>query len=274
MEPVTRSPTTRERLLTVGAMALLGFLGIGVGILVVVLLVVALAAGGVDVRDRPFLSIVVSLVSIQGIGLSVVGLVYLQATGRGLSYVRARVPSLRDLGWVGVGTLAIFALLFLVGIVVSAINRATGVEPAQNSITELASQDPAVLLLLIPAAFLVIGPAEELLFRGIIQGRLREVFGPVGAIALASVIFGLGHAAALTGGTGGVAAFAIPLAALSLLSVVFGVAYERTGNLVVPVLIHGAYDAILFGLIYVVLTAGGDLGAAANDSAVVVGALL
>lgn len=273
MEPVSRVPDTRTRLWTVGKMAGLGFLGIGVGLVTALVLVVLLSLAGVSVADRPFLSIVVSLVSLQGVGLSIVGVAYLSYTGRGLSFLRARVPSLGDVVWVVGGVVAIFALLFVVAIAISVINSVTGVEPAQNSITELADRDPSVLLLLIPAAFLVIGPAEELLFRGIIQGRLREVFGPVGAIATASVIFGLGHATALTGGSGGIAAFAIPLAALSLLSVVFGVTYERTGNLLVPVLIHGAYDAVLFGLIYVVLTAGGDLGAAANNSSALLAAL-
>ncbi|MFC5969962.1 CPBP family intramembrane glutamic endopeptidase [Halomarina salina] len=273
MEPVSRGPDNRTRFWTVAKMAGLGFLGIIVGLLTAVVLVLLLSLAGVSVADRPFLNIVISLVAIQGVGLSIVGLAYLTFTGRGLSFLRARVPSLRDIAWVVGGVVAIFVLLFVVGIAITVINQMTGVEPAQNSVTELASQDPSVLLLLIPAAFLVIGPAEELLFRGIVQGRLREVFGPVGAIATASVIFGLGHATALTGGSGGLAAFAIPLAALSLLSVVFGVAYERTENLVVPILIHGAYDAVLFGLIYVVLTAGGDLGAAANNSSTLLAAL-
>jgi hypothetical protein len=33
-------------------------------------------------------------------------------------------------------------------------------------------------------------------------------------------------------------------------SVVFGIVYEYTNNLVVPVLIHGAYNATLFSLLY------------------------
>jgi hypothetical protein len=34
-------------------------------------------------------------------------------------------------------------------------------------------------------------------------------------------------------------------------SLVFGAAYELTDNLAVPALIHGAYDATLFALLYV-----------------------
>lgn len=261
------------RTFTTGAMALLGFFGLFVGIVVASLIVGILFANGIDVRDRTFLSLVVSLVSIQGVGLSVIGLVYLAGTGRGVSYLRARLPSLRDVGWVVGGTIAIFALLVVVATAIGVITQATGVETAQNSAVTAAQENPSVLLLMIPAAFLVIGPAEELMFRGIIQNRLREVFGAVGAIGVASVIFGLGHVTALTGGQGGIAAIALPLAALSLLSVVFGVAYERTDNLVVPVLIHGAYDAILFGLLYLALTSD-SLETATNNSSALLAALV
>jgi membrane protease YdiL (CAAX protease family) len=274
MEPVSRDPTPVDQAVAVGTAVVLGALGILVGLVAVVVLAFVLAAAGVDVTERPLLSIVVSLVSVQGIGLSVVGLAYLAMSGRGLGFVRARVPTLRDLLWTLAGFIAIVVLLVVVGIAAQVIAAATNVETAQNSVTQVAQEDPAVLLLLIPAAFLVIGPAEELLFRGIIQGRLRQVFGPVSAIGIASLVFGFAHATALTGGSGGIASFLIPLTALSLLSVVFGVTYEKTDNLVVPALIHGAYDAFLFGLIYIVLAYGPGLEAGANTSATVLTTLL
>jgi hypothetical protein len=40
------------------------------------------------------------------------------------------------------------------------------------------------------------------------------------------------------------------LSALFALSLVLGATYEYTDNLVVPSLVHGAYDAIIFTLIY------------------------
>ncbi len=44
-------------------------------------------------------------------------------------------------------------------------------------------ENPDVLLLLIPASFLLIGPGEELLFRGVVQGRLRDYFGLMSGVA-------------------------------------------------------------------------------------------
>ncbi|MWG35987.1 CPBP family intramembrane glutamic endopeptidase [Halomarina oriensis] len=273
MEAVSRDPRPIDQAIAVGTAILLGALGILVGIVAVAVFAFALAAAGIDVTDRPLLGIVVSLISVQGVGLSVVGLAYLTITGRGLGFVRARLPTVRDGIWALGGLIAIFVLLFAAGLAIQAITAATDVETAQNSVTEVAQQDPTVLLLLIPAAFLIIGPAEELLFRGIIQGRLRQVFGPWFAIGIASLVFGFAHASALTGGSGGIGALLIPLVTLSLLSVVFGVTYELTENLVVPIFIHGAYDAVLFGLIYVVFAYGPGLETAANNSSGVLAVL-
>jgi membrane protease YdiL (CAAX protease family) len=41
-----------------------------------------------------------------------------------------------------------------------------------------------------------------------------------------------------------------------VLALVLGATYEYTGNLTVPALIHGAYNAIQFGAAYVTTTGG------------------
>jgi len=238
-----------DRLVTVVAMALLGFGGLAVGIasLTVAALVFRLAG----VALTPLRQIVLSLTFIQGVGLGLVGLAYLSLrAGPGL--VGVRMPTGRDLLWVVAGFVIMFALVIVAAVALQTL----GVESNQNAVVDIARQDPSILLVMIPAAFLVIGPAEELLFRGIVQGRLRAVFGPAPAIAIASVIFGLAHLTAYAGGSGNVTAVAVPVGLLSVLSVVFGVAYERTNNLVVPALIHATYDAVLFGLLYVALRYG------------------
>jgi membrane protease YdiL (CAAX protease family) len=43
------------------------------------------------------------------------------------------------------------------------------------------------------------------------------------------------------------------------LALVLGVAYELTDNLAVPALIHGAYNAVQFGLAYYTVTQGAAL---------------
>ncbi|WP_390207728.1 CPBP family intramembrane glutamic endopeptidase [Halocatena marina] len=116
------------------------------------------------------------------------------------------------------------------------------------------SETPEALLVMIPVTILLIGPGEELLFRGIIQGSLRERFGPIVAIVLASVIFAAAHVTSLTGG---LESRIITVALLIVPALVFAIAYERTGNLVVPALIHGLYNATLFSLQYAAIKLGG-----------------
>ena len=274
MEPVSRTPDTRDRLLTVGKMLGLGFLGLAVGTLTTLVLFLVLVGVGVDVQNSPLLTVGISLVSLQGVGLAVVGLLYLRYSGYGLDFVGVRFPTLKDVGWTVAGFFGMLAMLFVAAIVLSVVQSALGVESAQNSIVKTAREDPTVLFLLIPAAFVVIGPSEELLFRGIIQGRLRQVFGPVAGILVASTIFGFAHLTAFAATAGSVAAVLLPIGALTAVSLVLGFIYERTGNLVVPSLVHGAYDALLFSLLYVTLVYGDELRTMANNSSTALAALL
>ena len=107
---------------------------------------------------------------------------------------------------------------------------------------EAAAADPTFLLALAVLSLVLVAPAEELLFRGAIQGRLRERFGPVPAIAVASLLFGSLHLTNYSGSVASIVAGALLIAAVGA---IFGTIYELTDNLVVPVLVHGFYNAVL-----------------------------
>lgn len=77
------------------------------------------------------------------------------------------------------------------------------------------------------------GVCEETLFRGALQGGLSPKLGPVGAVAVASLLFGLCHAVNR--------AYAV---AATVLGAWLGGLYALTGNLLVPVLTHGLYDFV------------------------------
>jgi membrane protease YdiL (CAAX protease family) len=193
------------------------------------------------------------LITGQGIAFGGVALLYLRYRGLGRSYIGVRIPSLRDVIAALSGYLLAFVGLFVGSILLTVV----GVQPAENQVGRIAVQNPEVLLLLIPASFVLIGPGEELLFRGIVQGRIREAFGPVPGVVFASAVFAAIHFTALTGGVGGRLA---TIAVLFFPSLVFGAAYEFTDNLVVPAFIHGAYNATLFTLLYFVLQADLPVG--------------
>ncbi|WP_424013523.1 lysostaphin resistance A-like protein [Halorubrum xinjiangense] len=164
-----------------------------------------------------------------------------------VSYLGVRVPSLKEIGIV-LGSWVVILVLILV---ISTIVQLLGTETAANQSAELAMGNPAIIPLFIAASFLVIGPCEEILYRGVVQGRLRESLPAAPSIALASAIFATIHVMALTGG---LSARLTTVVILFVPSLVFGAVYEYTENLVVPALLHGLHNAVIFTVLYVTVT--------------------
>ena len=149
--------------------------------------------------------------------------------------------NLRDLGLIVGG----FILLLVTSQVAGIALQQFGLAPGTNRIVSAVRQDPTLALYLIVLSFIATGPGEETLFRGGVQGILRGTFSPVTAVILSSALFGLAHVTAVvTGGSSsGVPGYVI---SAFLLGLVLGSPYEYTDNLLIPVLIHGAYNALLF----------------------------
>lgn len=72
--------------------------------------------------------------------------------------------------------------------------------------------------------------AEEIVFRGHLQGALRAATGPRTAIVLQGLVFGIVHGIA----------YALPIA---LLGMFFGWLRERQGSILAPVLAHAVHNA-------------------------------
>ncbi|MBQ0834195.1 MAG: CPBP family intramembrane metalloprotease [Marinobacter sp.] len=77
------------------------------------------------------------------------------------------------------------------------------------------------------------GVGEELLFRGAVQGWLAVHTGPITAVLVASVLFGLVHYASFT-------YFVIATG----LGLVLGLAYAMTDSLLMVMIWHGVYDML------------------------------
>ena len=227
-----------QTLIVAVALAISGFL---VGAVIVALAAQVLITLGVPVTRNPGIQLALSTVMLQGVAFGLVALGYLKLRQLGEDFLGVRIPTLRDLGWTVGGFVLFFALFGALNVVITVL----GLPTAQNRITEVASRDPMVFLLLVPLSILLVGPGEELLFRGMVQGTLRKGFGAVAAIVLASVIFAVSHAGSLQGQ----GKFTY-MAVVFVLALVLGATYERTGNLFVPALIHGSYNAVLFGVQY------------------------
>ena len=201
------------------------------------------------------------LLVLSELGFAVAAVAFLLATGRSFDYVRWAGVDREVVRWVAGGTAGLFALrVAAIGVV-----QALGLPVAESSVTDLAGQGyVATLLLLVPLSVLVVGPAEELLFRGVVQRYLSGCFSTTGAVVGASVLFALVHLpTTLLAVADPVVTDADLLAVAVTLSIVFalslglGYLYARTANLAVPVFVHGCYDALLFALAYVVAVGPG-----------------
>lgn len=149
-----------------------------------------------------------------------------------------RIPSLRESGLILGG-----AFLAFVGSNVISVLLSPYISDVETGVGRVLTEFPILLPVMIVLSIVLIGPAEELLYRGAIQGRLRRTFdGPV-AILIAALLFTSVHA---VGRTGSILAVALSLVPILFVGIVFGIAYERTGNVVVSMLVHGFYNALLF----------------------------
>lgn len=235
----------RLRAVAVAAAVIVAAFVLGIALSLVIVL--GLPAFGVELSLTA--TTVLGLIALQGIAFPVTSLAYLRLRGSSFgSFIRLRFPSFREWLWIVGGYLLVMILVIAVIVIIVALDAPTASRADQQAL-----RDTGTLVWLIPLSFLLIGPGEELLFRGVVQGRLRESFGPVGAVVLASAGFAPAHILALTGS---VVQLAVSVAVLFVPALVFGAVYERTKNLTVPILIHGAYDATIFGIAYLALRYG------------------
>lgn len=229
--------------------------GLGVGVAGyiggnVIALLAALSLSQVGVELTPVLNIVLSLLFLTGVGFMGTAVLYLRYRGISLRSLGIEFPSIKEFGLVIGALVASMAYIMVLGLIL----QATGTESANNQVADMAMQNPNVVLYLLPGAYLLIGPGEELLFRGVVQNRIRESFGPKSGVFIASVIFAAIHVTSLVGGDP--TATLVTLLGLVPISLLLGGLYEYTRNLVVPILVHGTYDAIIFLALYAVATGG------------------
>lgn len=179
---------------------------------------------------------------LQFLGFFLVGLWYLQRFTGEEPLFRIRVPSRRELGWVVGGFVGLYVTLVVLSILITVL----GLDVAANDAITQGQEQPRYLLYLIPIAFLFNAPAEELLFRGIVQGLFRRAYGVIPGVLLASVMFGAVHYVAVGGSGSKVISVAVVLA----LGLILGILYEKTENLIVPILVHAAFNAVQFYMAY------------------------
>ena len=157
-------------------------------------------------------------------------------------------PVARHVGiGVGLGLVAIVGSTLLVSLLVTL----TGSEATPEQVlTEGIADTPVQLLLAVLAAVVMAPIAEELLFRGLLHRGLRQRLRIVPATIISSVLFAIVHVDVA-------ASQPLALVGLTFVGVVLAVAHERTGSLLVPVVIHATHNAVT--IVAVVVTSRVDL---------------
>ena len=152
------------------------------------------------------------------LGFAVVAAGYLFGVDDRSRYLKLRRPTIEDVVWIvalpGISAALSIALttgLPVLGIAVPTHNGSVGT-------AELLLQQPMLWAVAIPALYLFAAPVEELLYRGIVQGRLRPHLGTAGVVFVSGVAFGF----------------------------VWAFVYERTENLAVTAVSHAMFWTVPF----------------------------
>jgi membrane protease YdiL (CAAX protease family) len=135
--------------------------------------------------------------------------------------------------------------LFLLGVGMSTGEEMVfGPDPTEKLVEEaVMPRDSFQLVAIIALSLILVGPCEELAFRGFVQRGFENSFGKRQGLLVSSVLFGLLH------GLNTLYAV-VPVFVVGL---VLGYVWQRTGgNTTATALMHGVYDAIVIAIAYYV----------------------
>lgn len=171
-----------------------------------------------------------------------VALAYVQLRKTRSEHVmRFRRPTRRDI------RLAIMGFFFVltVGAILNQTVAALGIQTGENTLATAAAEDSRLYVVAALTSIVFVAPGEELLFRGVIQGRLRDSFGPVASISIGGAVFAIPHLVAAYAGPGATVSIGIVFG----VSLALGVLYEYSGTLFAPIVAHGLYNVAILAII-------------------------
>ncbi|WP_434531564.1 CPBP family intramembrane glutamic endopeptidase (plasmid) [Haloarcula sp. NS06] len=153
-----------------------------------------------------------------------------------LEWMGVRRPRKWEWAYILLGV--VLAFVWLVGSLVL-IQNVLGLER-----TMLLTLPERVRIARVVTLLVLVGPAEEVIFHGIIQRSLEDVIGLWPAIAAGGILFGMSHAdpAALALGD---LLFYIAQGGFGMIA---GWIYAKTDNIVVPALVHGIFVSLTTAL--------------------------
>ena len=226
-------PEWRAKLALACYIALIG--GILIGSIIVELILFGI---GIDPLDLPFSFALISMPVNESIILAVT-LLFARHKNAGLNELGLKKASLEILAIVSVLAMLLFLLVTGISIVEEII---FGPDPLGEFVAKLVMpKDSLQLITLIAFSLFLVGPCEELAFRGFVQKGFENSLGKMKGLLIASVLFGLLH------GLNTLYAI-VPLIVVGL---IFGYVWQKTGgNTTASALMHGAYNSIAIAIAY------------------------
>jgi len=193
---------------------------------------------GIDYLNLPF--------PVAFISIPINEFIFLGVT---LLFARYKRAGLRDLGLkkVSLGILAIVSVLaaffYLIGVGISIGEEIVfGPDPLGELVAKLVTpRDLFQLIAMIALSLFLVGPCEELAFRGFVQKGFENSFGKIKGLLIASALFGLLHG--LNTPYAMVPAFVGGL--------ILGYLWQQTGgNTTASALLHGISNSISIAIAY------------------------
>lgn len=193
---------------------------------------------GVDYLDSPFpIALIATPVNetiILVVTLSFAGYKGVSTKGLGLKKASPRILAI-------VSALAL--PFYLLGIGISVGQQIVfGPDPLAEVITKaVLPRDSFQLVVMIALHLALVGPCEELAFRGFIQKGFENSFGKTNGLLIVSVLFGLGHSLNTL----------YSIFPTFVGGLVLGYVWQKTGgNTIASALIHGINNSISIALAY------------------------
>ena len=178
------------------------------------------------------------------LGFAVVAAGYLFVADEWSRYLKFRRPTVRDTAWI----LALPGISAALSVGLTTVLPVFGITVPTHThssvgTAELLLQRPMLWAVVIPALYLFAAPIEEILYRGIIQGRLRPHLGTAGVILTSGVAFGLMHTLTYLFASG---PLVYTIVSITAFGCVWAFVYERTENLAVTAVSHAMFWTVPF----------------------------
>jgi membrane protease YdiL (CAAX protease family) len=215
------------------------YLTIAAGIIMGSLMVSILIFGlGLDLHGLSFPLALISLPITEGL-IFIITFLFSKYEGASLRELGLKKPNIKIMVFV---SFAAVLLLLLAGSISLVEEIVLGPEPeAELLIEALLPRDSLQLIALIGISLALVGPVEELAFRGFVQKGFENSFGKTAGLVIASILFGILH------GLNSLQSI-LPVTVVSLF---LGYIWQKTdGNTTASAWTHGLYDALAIGLTY------------------------